>query len=127
MLFAAYYLQWHYSQGLLDLIGIVRNFLWFFYEFFSIPILLKTLFSPFHRLGEKYTHSLNIEKWFETFVVNLLMRIVGMVLRVFLIMLGSVCMIITSVVGIFFLCAWMFAPVLLSFLLLFGIKLISVG
>lgn len=127
MLFAVYYIRWHYSQALFDLIGIVRNFIWFFYEFFSIPLLLQTLFSPFHRLGERYTHKLDLGKIAEAFIVNTLMRLVGFLLRTFLIVIGIFFILLTFVLGLFFFIAWVLAPLLLVFLVLYGLKLISLG
>jgi hypothetical protein len=127
MFFAVYYIRWHYSQALLDLIGIVRNFIWFFFEFFSIPLLLATLFSPFHRLGERYVNKLDIGKIAEAFIINTLMRFVGFGLRIFLIVTGVFFILLTFILGLFFFIAWVLAPLLLVFLLLYGIKLLSLG
>lgn len=127
MRFAFHYITWHYSQAILDLIGIVKNFIWFFYNFFSVPTLIKSLFQPFSRLGEAYKKGFDLSSWSETFIVNSLMRLVGFLLRSILIVLGAFLILFTCVVGILFLIAWIFAPFLLSFLLLYGIKLISLG
>ena len=126
MLFAVYYVKWHYTQAVVDLIGIVKNFLWFFWEFFSIKLLLKSLFTPFHRLGQQYKGGLDLSNLAETILVNTLMRFVGFLLRSFLILLGILCILLTFVVGIFFLVAWVLAPLLLVFLIAFGVKMITI-
>ncbi len=127
MTFALYYINWHYTAGILDLIGIIQNFIWFFYNFFSIPLLLKTLFLPLNKLGEGYAHSLEPSKWVETFIVNTLMRLVGALLRLTLVLLGIIFIILTFIVGIAFLIVWLLAPIFVVLLVSFGIKLISVG
>jgi len=127
MRFALYYIRWHYSQGIVDLIGVVRNFIWFFYTFFSIPLLLKTLFQPFERLGERYSKGFDIGAWAQVFVVNSLMRAVGVLLRLFLIFMGIIFIISTVVIGLLFLVAWILAPLLLFFLVTYGLKLMSLG
>lgn len=127
MRFAFHYIIWHYSSAIRDLIGIVINFIWFFFNFFSIETLLKTLFLPFGRLGEKYKKGVNVGAWAETFIVNALMRIVGFLLRICLIFIGLVLILLTIIIGITLLLAWLFAPFLLVFLVSFGFKLLSIG
>ncbi len=127
MVFALYYIEWHYSRALYDIVGIIKNFIWFFYEFFSIPLLLKTYFSPFHRLGEQYAHSIDLGKWAETFIVNSLMRVVGVFLRTFIILCGVCCIGITISTGLILLFSWMVAPLCVVFLILYGFKMLSLG
>lgn len=127
MRLAIEYIRWHYYEGLLSIYFIIGNFVWFFYEFFSIPLLLKTLFSPFHRLDEGYAKGLKLEQWAQTFIVNSLMRIVGAFLRLFLILIGIIMIVLTVLFGAFFLIVWALAPLLLIFLVLYGVKLVSVA
>lgn len=126
MLFVLYYIKWHYTQALFDLVNILKNFIWFFFEFFSIKLFFKTLFSPFHRLGQTYKGGINIENYFETFIVNALMRIVGFFLRLTLIIIGFTAIIFTILFGAFFVFVWLLSPFLLVFLILYGIKMISI-
>ncbi len=55
-----------------------KNLLWFFAQFFSLALLLKTLFQPFKRLRD------------ESFIVSAIMRAVGFLLRSFVIILGII-------------------------------------
>ncbi len=124
---ALYYVVWHYSQAVLDLLGIVRNFLWFFKEFFSIALLAKTLFSPFRRLNEERKVGFDLGALFEKIMVNTLMRVVGIVLRATLILLGIACMLATLVFGLAFLIAWLLAPLMLLFMVGAGLTLLTLG
>jgi hypothetical protein len=110
-----------------DLLGIIGNFLWFFYEFFSIPLLLKTLFVPFHRLQETAQKGFKPSAWAEAFIVTTLMRLVGAFLRILLITIGIFFMILTIVVGTGVMLTWIAAPLMLLFLLISGVTLIGIG
>jgi hypothetical protein len=123
-LFFFSYMKWHYTKAIQDLVRIVFNFVWFFYELFSITIFLKTFFSPFRRLGEGYGNMLNLSLLFQTFILNTLMRFVGVLLRSVFILLGCFFIIFSIAVGTAFLVAWVLTPLLLLFLLIFGFKLI---
>ena len=125
MLFAFQYFKWHYTQAIVDYYRIVLNFVWFFYNFFSINLSIKTLFSPFHRLGQEYKGGLQIGNFIEAVIVNSIMRLIGFLMRVFIILIGLVFILLTVFVGIFFFFVWIFSPILLLFLILYGFKMIS--
>ncbi len=126
--FVLYYIKWHYTDAFIDLIGIIRNFLFFFYNLFSIKILFKTLFSPFHRMTEVYDkRGFNLEKLAEAFIVNSLMRAVGALLRIMLIITGIFFILLTFIFGAFFVIAWAIAPLLIVILFLIGLKFVSIG
>jgi hypothetical protein len=121
-----YYLRWHYTTALTDYIVIVSNFLWFFYNFFSIPMLARTLFVPFHRLQDDTPRhgKLDVPAIAESVLVSLLMRLVGFFLRSILIVLGLVLLSCTLLFGAVFFVVWLIAPLLLALLVLFGIGLL---
>lgn len=125
MRFITEYIVWHYSKAIRELCNILLNFIWFFYNFFSIPLLLKTFFTPFKRLDEKAEGGLNISVWFEAFVVTNLMRLVGILLRTILIFLGALMILLTVLCGAIVLVTWILAPAFLLFLISFGVKLIT--
>lgn len=122
MLFPAY-LSWHYSAALLALFNIWRNFVWFTYHFFSIGLLTRTLFSPWRRLGEDYKKgSLDVESWFETLVVNTLMRAVGVLVRLAVIIFGSLALVLITIAILPALVAWLFLPLAAGALLIGGVS-----
>ncbi len=124
---AYYYVRWHYSMAIRDLVGIIGNFFWFFYEFFSIPLLLKTFFVPFHRLEEQRTKAFKPQAWAEALLVTSLMRMVGALLRSLLIVIGIFFLLLTGVLGGTMLIAWICAPLLLGILVMSSLTLIAVG
>jgi len=126
MLFFLYYIKWHYTEAISDYINIVKNFVWFFFEFFSIKLFATTLFAPFHRLGERYKGGVNLENFFETVIVNTLMRFVGFLLRITIIAIGLIFILFTIAFGAVFLGIWLLSPVFIMFLILYGLKMISI-
>jgi hypothetical protein len=121
-----YYTFWHYTKAPLNIVQIWKNFLWFFYNLFSIHLLLLSLFAPFERLDEHYGKIFEFQKMFESFVVNVLMRVVGFCIRIFTIVIGIAILAAVFFGGIFFLIIWFLAPLVLLFLLSSGVFLLFV-
>lgn len=116
------YIIWHYGKALTDILRVWKNFFWFIFNFFSISLLLQTLFSPWQRLDENYTKGFDIEALASTFVVNVLMRLVGAFMRLFLIIMGLICLLFVVVAGVAFFVLWIFAPAVIAVLFILSIK-----
>lgn len=119
-----YYLRWHYSQALIDLKNLWKNFVVFFYEFFSIPTLLLTLFSPWHRMQDSYSKQITFEGTVGTLIVNTLMRFVGAFVRFIFISLGLLMVVVTIILGFFIFAIWLILPFVLIYTFSQGIILI---
>lgn len=118
--FVPQYLIWHYTRAVREMFAVFGNFMWFLYNYFSIPLLARTFFSPFERLGEEYKKGLNLEAMLGTFIINTVMRIVGAVLRTFVIVCGLLALGFLCVAYIGTLTLWLAAPFLVPFLLIAG-------
>ena len=99
------------------------NFLYFNLNYFSVPLLLKTLFSPWRRY--KYSYGRTFEVWqnIEILVFNMMSRIIGAVLRIVLIILGLIIEVLIILIGAVIFIGWLFLPALLLAGLWFGLKL----
>lgn len=109
-LFLTHYLVWHYSAGIRGFLVVWKDFLWFAYNFFSIPLLLRTLFSPFQRLGEDYKRGLDLEALASTLIVNTIMRFVGFFARSFVIVLGLASIVFVIAAGATLFVVWLMMP-----------------
>jgi len=107
------YLKWHYGRGLKELFGVFGNFLWFVSNFFSFKLLLKTLFAPWKRLGESYGSIFDFENFASSFVINLLMRLVGFITKTIVIIVGAVAYVFTCLLLFLAIIFWILAPVFL--------------
>lgn len=107
------YFKWHYSQGLSEFFGVTRNFLRFLADFFSFKLLLKTLVAPWKRLGENYEGGFNLSAWASSFIVNSLMRAVGLVSRLVILILGLAAVLVLLALAFGLFVIWLLLPFLL--------------
>lgn len=119
--FLSQYSLWHYGKGVRDLLSNWWNFLWFAYNFFSIPLLMGTLFSPFERLSEEYKSGLDIGSLLGTLLVNTIMRFVGAVVRLFIILMGIFTLLVFSLVGLLVFVIWLALPFLIFGFMALGV------
>ncbi len=121
LLFIPYYAKWHYGRGITELVFNLKNLVIFVFNFFSIPVLLRTLVSPWERMGESYKKGFDLESWAETFVLNSIMRFVGLLIRTITIFLGLILSSISFLLAILVFLSWILMPFLLLFFLGIGI------
>ena len=101
---------------------IFRNFLWFIYNYFSITLLIKTLFDPWKRLKEEKVREFEIGEIFSRLAVNSLMRAVGMFARLAIIIFGLFSIILFFVLGFFAFTIWIFLPFIIAGMIAVGIN-----
>ena len=81
-------------------------------DFFSIDILLGSLFAPFKQISADYgsggTLQMKIQAWFD----KLFSRFIGSIIRTLLILVGTAWIIIQAVVDVILLLIWPLIPVL---------------
>ena len=119
----AEYLIWHYGKALKELAELEKNFLWFFYYQFSIPLLLKTLFTPFFRIQEEY-HGFGLENLFSTLVANTVARVVGLILRLIVLTVGLAVESIMLILAIPIFIIWALLPAVIFSLVVAGLGLV---
>lgn len=122
--FISTYIVWHYTQALSGTVRLWLNALWFVQHFFSLPLLAKTLFSPWRRLNETYQGGLNFENIASLIIVNTLMRLVGAVIRLFVIAIGLIAFITAFLGGIVFFVIWLLAPIVIPMFISVGLALL---
>ena len=120
----ASYVTWHYGRALRSGVLLFNNFLIFLFHFFSVSLLLKTYFSRFGRLGERYKRGLDLESFLSTFLINMLMRVVGAIVRTIFILIGLVSMAIVTILGVAFFLIWLLFPLVIFISFIFGVTLV---
>lgn len=116
------YWEWYYLNRPKVVLKVWRNFLWFGNNFFSIPLLLRTLFSPWHRYYVSYGRGFDIKVWLEAFSSNLIFRTLGAVVRIIIIILGILFEIFVFIIGLIIFLGWLILPFALLFALILSIK-----
>lgn len=117
------YIYWHYTSALIALMINIRNILTFLWRFFAIPTLLKTLFSPWHRMQESYQKGFNIQDVASTFIVNTLMRLVGAIARLAVISFGAGVLIAAATLSLVAVLLWIMFPAVVGLLIVFIVDL----
>ena len=91
-------------------------------DYFSLDLLLKTLFSPFRQISaEKTSGSLNVQM--HAFFDRLISRMIGMMIRLVMIIIGTGAIITYAIIGLLALIVWAFVP----FLPILGLILFVMG
>ena len=108
----AQYIEWHFYEAPREILAGWRNFILFGFNYFSLPVLIRTLFSHWHRYRYEYGTQFNLGRWFEAFTFNLMSRGIGAVLRVFLIFFGVLAEIFILIAGALIFCLWLLIPFL---------------
>lgn len=118
------YITWHYTKSMKDFLSLWSRLFWFVAFFFSFKDLFKTFFSPFARLNETYKKGFNLGDFMSTLVVNILMRIVGVLIRTCIILLGLISFILAAVLGAVLFIIWITLPLGIAYLVFMGIKIL---
>ena len=113
-------ITWLYFDVPRSIIIAWRNFLLFNLEYFSIPLLLKTFFSPWRQYKYFYPRGLDIKKYFEVFSSNLISRILGAIMRSVLIIIGLAIEVFIILGGLLIFLGWLVLPFLAVFGLWYG-------
>jgi hypothetical protein len=103
------YVRWHYTDAIQNIWGIITNFIWFFFHFFSVPLLSKNLFEPF-------------APWHDGGIVS---SVLGFVIRVAVILFAYSIIAVIFLAGIMFYAVWFLIPLILVVLFLTSIRLLS--
>ncbi|MBU2563987.1 hypothetical protein KKA23_00155 [Patescibacteria group bacterium] len=116
--------KWYYTKGVKNILFAWKNFILFSVEYFSIPLLLKTLFSPWKRDITKKPRGLDLKKIFEYISFNTISRGLGFVIRFFTILVGILFFLLTLIIGCFIFIIWLILPLIFIGLLILAFFLI---
>ncbi|MBU3918506.1 hypothetical protein KKC63_01170 [Patescibacteria group bacterium] len=118
------YLVWQFLDVPKELAKAWKNYLRFFLHFFSLPTLIKTLFSPWHGITWSYGRGFSFKRYAEVIISNGFSRVIGLCLRLFLICIGLVIEIIIFIIGFLIFFCWLFLPAILVLAIIYGINLL---
>jgi hypothetical protein len=119
-----YYIFWHYTKAWKDLLRVIDNYLWFIGNYFSINLLLGTLFSPWRRLKISGGRG-QADGFFAALLINTLMRLVGFIFRLFVILSGACAILITLFLGFVAIVLWLVLPLVVFMLFFAGVGYIT--
>ncbi|MDD5084099.1 MAG: AAA family ATPase [Candidatus Moranbacteria bacterium] len=107
-------LHWYYANGLKGALTLASRFFVFFWRFFNIAHLLRTIISPWKRdVTIKNWRGFSFNRLFTRLVSNILSRFIGAIVRILTIALGLFCIAVYSVFALAVLLLWLIFPFLL--------------
>ncbi len=103
--------SWWYGAGWVRCISAVRGGLASIYDYFSLDLLLRTLFSPFRQISAGSVRG-PIGVQLRAMLDNLISRVIGAVVRTLVIIIGTITLLVSCVLGLLRIIAWPFIPLL---------------
>lgn len=111
---------WLFVESTAHIVRTWKFFLSFGLRIFSVPLLVRTFFSPWHRYWYGYPKGFDLKALFSAVFGNLMSRAIGVILRTFIIFLGLFFELVIIVVGTVFLVFWVTLPFSSLYLLYLG-------
>lgn len=118
------WLSWQFIYVPSGILQAWRNFLLFTFNYFSIPILLRTLFFYWRRYRYFYGRGFDLKRYFDAFTFNIISRVIGSIIRSIFIVIGLFSEAFVVIFGMIVFAGWFLLPIILIAGLWFGIKLI---
>ena len=115
------YFSWWYGEGLSGFWQAIKIMTEKIYSFFSIRILIRTLFDPWKR-DEYGAENASLEKRLKLFLNNLISRLIGFVVRLFTILVGLIAVLIFFALLFMILVAWLALPLVIILLIINGAR-----
>lgn len=112
------FFQWWYGAGWRDQYARISVALSRVSDYFSISLLLKTLFKPFRQISAD-EQARGMQGVFQVMLDKLISRAIGMIMRLFMVVAGVISLLVVALLGLVRLLVW---P-LFFFLPLIGIVL----
>lgn len=111
--------SWWYGAGWLRCLVAVRDNLLSVYDYFSLDLLLRTLFAPFRQISAgKVRGPIGVQV--RALVDRLISRVIGSIMRTVMIVVGSATLFIAAVIGLLRIVIWPIIPVLPVIFVLFA-------
>ena len=118
-------LEWYLFDKPKVLIKAWFNYLRFYLKFFSIIVLLKTLFAPWRRYEwVRQTRGFNPKEALKIHFSNLISRILGAIVRSVMIFIGLLAELVVFFIGIGVIITWFILPIIMIIIFIKAIELL---
>lgn len=115
---------WYYTRAFRDILAVWLNFMWFIVHFFSIPLLLRTMFAPWKRITDE-SRPKSIEDFLASHLMNVMSRVLGVLARMSVITVGVFFLLIGTLGFFLFIALWVCLPVLSVAAFFYGLVLLT--
>ncbi|MGE5327723.1 MAG: hypothetical protein ACM3KH_00125 [Thiobacillus sp.] len=105
-------LSWWYGDGFRYRIKIIKDRLSASADFFSIGLLINTLFNPFRQISAGRVEAGTLGDRFRGWLDRVISRFIGAFMRSIMILIGLVTMTLQGIFGAVVLVFWLVAPIM---------------
>lgn len=116
------FVQWWYGRGYAEYLARFVDRLKDLADFFSIRLLIRHLFAPFRQIATEKRDYIPLNERLHDFADLMVSRLVGATIRFFLLIIGTVLLIIRAVVGLVIMIAWPLMPVIIACLVVLYLR-----
>jgi len=106
------WLAWQFKEMPMFLLLVWKNYILFALNYFSLPILLRSFFSPWRKYKWRYPRGFDVGQILTTSISNIFSRIMGALVRIVLIIVGILFQIFVVVAGFVIFILWILMPFL---------------
>ena len=118
------YFVWHFFDAPKGILAGWKNCLKFNLNYWSVPLLTKTLFSHWRRYKYSYGRGFSFTRYFEVFTFNIISRVIGALMRSILIILGIITEVFVFLAGAIVILFWLILIPLLCLGIYYGFKIL---
>jgi len=113
------FMRWYFVEMPVNILKQLSKYILVLIKIYSFVFLLKTLFSPWKNQTYEYPQKgFDIKIIFQTWVYNMIARIVGAIVRLSTILVGISALGLSIIIGIFILLTWLTYPALFFILII---------
>lgn len=116
------YTKWHYTYALLAIFSLMKEFVRFFFNLFSVTLSLQNLFRPVFSIPIDNPEPTYIGDMVATFLGGILMRLLGAFFRSLLILLGILLSMLTIIFFLVVFVGWIFLPFVWIFVIYYVVS-----
>jgi len=107
------WISWHFFETPRFLFEAWTNYFNYAANLFSLTLLLKTFFAPWHGILWQYPRGFDLGETLMILGSNLISRILGAFMRIILIAAGIVLQAVVAVAGLTIILAWLVLPAII--------------
>ena len=116
------FVQWWYGRGYAEYLARFVDRLRDLADFFSIRLLIRHFFAPFRQIATEKRQNIPLNERLHDFADLMISRMVGATIRFFLLIVGTVILIVRALVGLVIMVAWPLMPVIIACLVVLYVR-----
>lgn len=116
------FVQWWYGRGFKEYLAKFVDKLKDATDFFSIRLLVRNLFAPFRQIATEKRLNMPLNERLHAWIDLLISRMVGATIRFFLLIIGTIFLLVRAAIGLVIMVLWPLAPLLIAYAVMLYVR-----